>query len=50
MFSPAGHWLLQGGMRLMYSGRLLRQEPVWLASEVPTSSVMAKGFCMVVPD
>jgi hypothetical protein len=24
----------------------LRHEPVWLTRELPTSRVMAKGFCM----
>src|ERR1017187_5961702 len=46
MSSPAGHALLQGGKRSTYTGREVRQEPVWLARDEPGSRVMAKGLAM----
>src|SRR5665647_2635805 len=48
MSSPAGQALLQGGKRSTYTGRAVRQEPVWLAREEPGSRVMAKGLVISV--
>ena len=33
----------------MYTGFEVRHEPVWLASDVPGSSVIANDFFMKVP-
>src|SRR6185503_12895274 len=44
MFSPAGQAWLHGGRRSRYTGRSVRQVPVWLARLEPGSSVMAKGL------
>src|SRR5690242_21171199 len=44
MFSPAGQPPLHGGRRSTYTGRSVRQEPVWLARLEPGSSVMANGL------
>ena len=40
MFSPAGQALLHGGRLFTYTGRSVRQAPVWLARLEPTSKVM----------
>src|SRR2546429_9354119 len=47
MFSPAGHALLHGGRLCTYTGRSVRQAPVWLARLDPTSRVIVNGLSMV---
>src|SRR5438045_8493804 len=44
MFSPAGQALLHGGRLFTYTGRSVRQAPVWLARLEPTSRVIANGL------
>ena len=46
MFSPAGHALLHGGRLCTYTGRSVRQAPVWLARLEPASKVIANGLRM----
>ena len=47
MFSPAGQALLHGGRLCTYTGRSVRQAPVWLARLEPRSRVIANGLFMV---
>ena len=46
MFSPAGQALLYGGRLRTYTGRSVRQAPVWLTRLDPTFRVIANGLRM----